>query len=394
VSSPRPALLVLADGSVFEGRAFGASGEHAGEVVFNTSMTGYQEIATDPSYAGQIVCMTYPHIGNYGVNAEDAEAAHPWIEGMAVRELSPVASNFRSTEPLERWYEQHGVVGIEGIDTRRLTRRIRVDGAVGGVLSTEDLDVESLKAKAAAVPSMAGQDLVSRVTCGESYAWSEAWPVRWFGDPETVASGDPEAPRETRYEPLNVVAMDFGIKRNILRSLVSFGLHPTVVPATTPADEILALEPDGVFLSNGPGDPAAVGYAVETVRALLGKVPVFGICLGHQILSLAAGAKTYKLKFGHRGANHPVREHATGRIEITSQNHGFVVDEASLEGTGFASTHTNLNDMTNAGVACDERRAFAVQFHPEAAPGPHDAQHLFHRFRRLIQGAPASATAR
>ena len=391
--APAPAALALADGTIYRGRAFGARTVQSGEVVFNTSLTGYQEIATDPSYAGQVVCMTYPHIGNYGVNREDEEAAHPWIEGMAVRELSPKASNFRSTEPLEDWYEQKGVVGIEGIDTRRLTRRIRVDGAVGGVLSTEDLAVESLKAKARDVPTMEGQDLVRRVTCEASYTWDEAWPRRWFGDPASVASGDPAATSEGDYEPLRVTALDFGIKRNILRSLVSFGLMPTVVPATTSADEILAMEPDGVFLSNGPGDPAAVGYAVDTVRALIGKVPLFGICLGHQVLSLAAGAKTYKLKFGHRGANHPVREHGTGRIEITSQNHGFVVDEASLADSGFAATHTNLNDMTNAGVACDERRAFGVQFHPEAAPGPHDAQHLFHRFRRLIQGAPASAAA-
>ena len=382
MSSKRPALLVLADGSVFRGRAFGASGERSGEVVFNTAMTGYQEVATDPSYAGQIVCMTYPHIGNYGVAPDDDEAAHPWIQGMLVRELSPVASNFRSAESLEAWYERTGVMGMEGLDTRRLTRRLRVDGAIGGVLSTEDLDEESLKAKAMAVPSMDGQDLVKTVTCEASYAWDTSLPEPWFQLPATAGA-----------RPLRVVAMDFGIKRNILRSLTAFGLQPTVVPANTSAEAILALEPDGVFLSNGPGDPAAVTYAVETIRALLGKVPIFGICLGHQLLSLAAGAKTYKLKFGHRGANHPVREHGSGRIEITSQNHGFVVDEKSLEGTGFEATHTNLNDMTNAGVASDDQRAFGVQFHPEAAPGPHDAQHLFGRFRRVIEGAAPSATS-
>jgi carbamoyl-phosphate synthase small subunit len=381
---PAPALLVLADGSVFRGRAFGARAERAGEVVFNTAMTGYQEIATDPSYAGQIVCMTYPHIGNQGVNDEDPEAAHPWIEGMCVRELSPVASNFRSQGELSDWYEVQGIPGIEGIDTRRLTRRLRAEGAVNGVLSSVDLDEGRLREKAAALPSMAGQDLVKTVTCAEPYTWSERWP-HWFTVPPAPPGDDDDM------APLEVVAMDFGAKRNILRSLVTFGLQPTVVPATTSAEEILALEPDGVFLSNGPGDPAAVTYAVETIRALLGRVPMFGICLGHQLMALAAGARTFKLKFGHRGANHPVQEHATGRVEITSQNHGFVVDAESLQGTGFTPTHTNLNDMTNAGMASDERRAFAVQFHPEAAPGPHDAQHLFRRFRRLIRGAPASA---
>jgi len=385
MSNARPALLVLADGSVFRGRAFGAVGERAGEVVFNTAMTGYQEIATDPSYAGQIVCMTYPHIGNYGVNDEDPEAGHPWIEGMIVRELSPVASNFRSEGSLADWYASTGIVGIEGIDTRRLTRRLRVDGAINGVLSSVDLDERSLLAKAKALPSMEGLDLARKVTCEAAYTWDTPWTGPWFPQPGAF-DGDDMA-------PFRIVAMDFGAKRNILRSLVTFGLHPTVVPATTTAEEILALEPDGVFLSNGPGDPAAVTYAIETVRAMLGKVPMFGICLGHQILALAAGAKTYKLKFGHRGANHPVREHSTGRIEITSQNHGFVVDAASLAGTGFEPTHTNLNDMTNAGIACDDLRAFAVQFHPEAAPGPHDAQHLFGRFRQLIRGALLSTGA-
>jgi carbamoyl-phosphate synthase small subunit len=382
-----PALLVLADGSSFRGRAFGAVGERSGEVVFNTAMSGYQEIATDPSYAGQIVCMTYPHIGNYGVNDEDGEAARPWIEGMIVRELSPVASNFRSTEALQTWYDRAGIVGIEGIDTRRLTRLIRIEGAINGVLSSEDLDVASLTERARAIPSMDGLDLASRVTCAQPYEWDEARAARWFGEPQAFG-GTPGAGSDGA--PLRVVAMDFGIKRNILRSLVSHGLVPSVVPASTSAEEILALEPDGVFLSNGPGDPAAVTYAIETIRDLLGKVPIFGICLGHQLLALAAGAKTYKLKFGHRGANHPIREEATGCIEITSQNHGFVVDEKSLAGTGFVATHTNLNDMTNAGIACAAQRAFGVQYHPEAAPGPHDAQHLFARFRALIQGAPAA----
>ncbi len=376
-----PALLVLADGSVFRGRAFGAAGERVGEVVFNTAMTGYQEVATDPSYAGQLVCMTYPHIGNYGVNPEDAEAARPWAEALIVRELSPRASNFRSEEDLAAWFERTGVVGIEGIDTRRLTRILRIRGASNGVLSTEDLDERSLEAKAKAAPSMAGQDLVQRVTCSEPYAWTEGWPARWTRDPR----GDDAATEP--WDPVyRIVALDFGVKRNILRSLVAHGFAPTVMPATASAEEILAQEPDGVFLSNGPGDPEPVTYAVDTIRKLMGKVPLFGICLGHQLLCLAGGARTYKLKFGHRGANHPVRDHATGAIEITSQNHGFAVDTASLADTPWGPTHTNLNDMTNAGIACGDLAAFSVQYHPEAAPGPHDAQHLFMRFRRLIAG--------
>jgi carbamoyl-phosphate synthase small subunit len=379
----RPALLVLADGTSFPGRAFGADGERAGEVVFNTAMTGYQEIATDPSYTGQIVCMTYPHIGNYGVNAEDLEAEKPWVSGMVVRELSPVASNFRSTEDLSDWFRRHGVVGIEGVDTRRLTRRLRTQGAVNGVVSSVDLDVASLAAKARRAPDMNGLDLVKDVTCPAAYAWHEGWPTEWTDDPRGLGASGPWTPT------YRVVAMDFGAKRNILRSLVSHGLEPTVVPATTSAAEILAMEPDGVFLSNGPGDPAAVTYAVATIRQLLGKVPIFGICLGHQLIALAAGARTYKLKFGHRGANQPVRDETTGKIEITSQNHGFAVDVASLEGSGFVPTHTHLNDMTNSGIASEALRAFAVQYHPEASPGPHDAHHLFGRFRDLIAGRRA-----
>ncbi|MDJ0975748.1 MAG: glutamine-hydrolyzing carbamoyl-phosphate synthase small subunit [Planctomycetota bacterium] len=381
MSNERPALLVLADGTTFHGRAFGADTERAGEVVFNTAMTGYQEIATDPSYAGQIVCMTYPHIGNYGVNDEDDEARRPWIEGMVVRDLSESASNFRSTQELDGWFKDHGLVGIEGIDTRKLTRRIRIDGAVNGVLSSVDLDPASLRAKAEALPSMQGQDLVKRVTCNESYEWREGWPAPWM---KRDGNGERAARR--------IVALDFGVKRNILRSLVAHGLEPTVVPADTPAEDILAQEPEGVFLSNGPGDPAAVTYAVDTIRGLLGKVPIFGICLGHQLLALAGGATTSKLKFGHRGANHPIRDHATGKIEITSQNHGFVVDEESLGGTAFQPTHTNLNDMTNAGIASEEHKAFGVQYHPEAAPGPHDAAHLFERFRGMIEGGSATVT--
>jgi carbamoyl-phosphate synthase small subunit len=378
MTTPRPALLVLADGLVFEGEGFGAATERTGEVVFNTAMSGYQEIATDPSYTGQIVCMTYPHIGNYGINDDDGEAARPWIEGMAVRELSPVTSNFRSRRSLAEWFEEHGLAGITGIDTRKLTRRLRTGGASNGVLSTKEMRVDVLLERARAIPSMAGLDLAKGVTCAQPYEWTEGWPERWFAPPRGGTPG----------KTYRVVAMDFGTKRNILRSLVSHGMLPTVVPATTSAEEILSHEPDGVFLSNGPGDPAACDYAVKTVRALLGKVPVFGICLGHQILALAAGGRTYKLKFGHRGANHPILDHTTGKIEITSQNHGFAVDEASLEGTGFLPTHTNLNDDTNAGIASPDLRAFAVQYHPEAAPGPHDAHHLFQRFRDLLDGIP------
>jgi carbamoyl-phosphate synthase small subunit len=374
----RPALLVLSDGLTFRGEGFGAAIEKTGEVVFNTAMSGYQEIATDPSYSGQIVCLTYPHIGNYGINEEDGEAGKPWVEGFAVRELSPVASNFRSRRSLSDWFEEYGVPGITGLDTRKLTRRLRMGGSTNGVLSTVETDAKLLLERARAIPSMDGLDLAKGVTCERPYEWTEAWPGRWFTQPRGGAPG----------KDYRIVAMDFGIKRNILRSLVSHGLQPTVVPATATAAEILAYEPDGVFLSNGPGDPAACDYAVKTVRALLGKVPIFGICLGHQILALAAGAKTGKLKFGHRGANHPILDQTTGKIEITSQNHGFYVQEDSLQGTGFVPTHTNLNDDTNAGIASPDLRAFAVQYHPEAAPGPHDAHHLFQRFRDLLAGVP------
>ena len=371
----RPALLALADGSIYRGTAFGAVGERAGEVVFNTSMSGYQEIATDPSYAGQIVCMTSPLIGNYGVNTEDAEASRPWIEGLVVRELSPTVSNFRATGNLSDYLAAAGIVGIEGIDTRRLVRRLRVDGACNGVLSSTDLDPASVTAKAKAVPDMNGLDLVKVVSTRAASKWTEGYAP-------TFPSGPTRPPTDRRY---SVVAMDFGMKRNILRSLVACGFDPTVVPASESAKAILERKPDGVFLSNGPGDPAAVTYAIATIKALLGKVPVFGICLGHQLMALAAGAKTYKLKFGHRGGNQPVRDMATGKIEITSQNHGFAVDPKSLEHSGFRETHVNWNDKTNEGIASESLAAFAVQYHPEAAPGPHDALLHFGRFRSLIE---------
>jgi carbamoyl-phosphate synthase small subunit len=371
----KPAILALSDGTVFRGTAFGATGERAGEVVFNTSMCGYQEIATDPSYAGQIVCLTYPHIGNYGVNLEDPEAAHPWIEGLVVRELSPTVSNFRSSGSLDDYLRDAGIVGIEGIDTRRLVRRLRVDGSCNGILSSTDVDAEKAVLRAKAVPDMNGLDLVKGVSTKASSRWTAGYEPQFAPDLSIGAS-------DRRFQ---VVAMDFGMKRNILRSLVSIGLEPTVVPASESAAAILERKPDGVFLSNGPGDPAAVGYAISTIKTLLGKVPVFGICLGHQLMGLAAGAKTWKLKFGHRGGNQPVRDMQTGKVEITSQNHGFAVDVASLERTGFTETHVNWNDKTNEGIAAPSLGAFAVQYHPEAAPGPHDALHHFRRFRRLIE---------
>ena len=370
-----PALLALADGSLFRGTAFGYIGERTGEVVFNTSMTGYQEIATDPSYTGQIVCLTYPKIGNYGVNKEDPEAAKPWIEGLIVRELSPVVSNFRASEDLDAYLKAAGIVAIEGIDTRRLVRRLRVDGCINGILSSTESDAAKLVARAKAAPDMNGLDLVKVVGCKSSSPWTEGYAPTFAPGP-TVAAGAKRHP---------IVAIDYGMKRNILRSLVASGFDPHVVPATESAAAILARKPAGVFLSNGPGDPAAVTYAIATIKELLGKVPVFGICLGHQMLALAAGAKTYKLKFGHRGGNQPVIDLDTGKVEITSQNHGFAVDVKSLEKTGFRATHTNLNDDTNEGIASEAERAFAVQYHPEAAPGPHDALHLFGRFRRLVE---------
>ncbi len=367
-----PAWLALENGLVVEGRSIGAEGEASGDLVFNTAMTGYQEILTDPSYAGQGVVLTYPLIGNYGIADEDMESGRAWSEALVIKELSSISSNHRATETLDAWLKRRGVVAMQGVDTRRLTKAIRQEGSLRFVISTTDSDHDSLVAKARATTPTDGCDLASKVTCAESYTWDAQY------DPSFPAVTD-----QWQGERLKCVAYDFGAKRNILRSLVHTGFDVTVVPAQTPAAEVLAMNPDGVFLSNGPGDPSACTYAVEAAKELVGKVPIFGICLGHQILSLAMGAKTKKMPFGHHGANHPVREDSTGRIEITSQNHSYVVDESSLPAE-MEATHWNLNDMSVAGMKHREHPVFSVQYHPEAAPGPGDSAHLFTRFREMI----------
>ncbi|HZP44860.1 MAG TPA: glutamine-hydrolyzing carbamoyl-phosphate synthase small subunit [Candidatus Binataceae bacterium] len=373
---PREAILALADGRIFRGRAFGAIGEGLGEVVFNTAMSGYQEVLTDPSYKGQIVAMTYPEIGNVGVNPDDEEAARVYVEGFVVREYIDRPSNWRANLTLSEYLERAQIVGIEGIDTRALVRHIRQRGAQQAIISSVSLDPEELVAKAKAAPGLVGRDLVKEVTCREPYDWEIAdWSL-------THGYRQPRA-EELRDAPL-VAALDYGIKRNILRLLVATGFRVRVLPAFTPAEEILALNPDGIFLSNGPADPAAVPYAYETVRALLGRKPIFGICLGHQMLGLALGGQTYKLAFGHHGANHPVMDLRTQRVEITSQNHGFAVDADSLAGKAEL-THLNLNDRTVEGLRGLGVPFFSVQYHPEASPGPHDASYLFRRFRQLVE---------
>jgi carbamoyl-phosphate synthase small subunit len=373
----REAILALADGHVFRGRAFGAIGETGGEVVFNTAMTGYQEVLTDPSYKGQIVCMTYPEIGNVGINPEDEESTRVFVEGFVVREYIERPSNWRSERSLGEYLERAGIVGIDGIDTRALVRHIRTAGAQEAVISSVERDAEVLVAKAKARPGLVGRDLVREVTCAAPYDWDiGAWEL---GHGYRRAA-------ELRNAPL-VVALDYGIKRNILRRLVATGFRVRVLPAFATAAEILEASPDGIFLSNGPADPAAVPYAYEAVRGVLGKKPIFGICLGHQIIGLALGGKTYKLGFGHHGANHPVMDLRTRRVEITSQNHGFAVDAESVTGNAELS-HLNLNDQTVEGLRGIDAPFFSVQYHPEASPGPHDSAYLFGRFRRLIEAFP------
>ena len=357
----KTAILMLEDGRTFRGRSFGAEGETSGEMVFNTSMTGYQEILTDPSYAGQIVCMTYPLIGNYGVNNEDTESRRPWVEGFVVREASRISSNWRSEETLDSYLKRHQIVGIERIDTRALVRHIRDKGAMRAIISTVDLDEASLLEKVNRAPEMTNRELASSVTVENNY----------------------EYPAEN--EEFHVVAYDFGVKTNSLREFSKDGCRLTVVPAETPAQEILALKPDGIFLSNGPGDPASMKKVVDEIKKLTeSNVPMFGICLGHQILGQVFGGKTYKLKFGHRGGNQPIKNLETGKIEITAHNHGFAVDAESLP-ADVEVTHINLNDETVAGLKHKELPVFSVQYHPESAPGPHDSEYLFKQFVELMQ---------
>jgi carbamoyl-phosphate synthase small subunit len=374
----RPAKLALANGQVFSGQAFGADGEVDGEVVFNTSMTGYQEILTDPSYNGQIVTMTYPLIGNYGISPEDVESRGLFLRGFVIRELCDIPSNFRSRESLDSFLRRNNVIGIQGLDTRALVRQIRTQGAMKGVLSTIDLDDESLRRKVAAAPGLVGRDLVQEVMPGAASGWET--PLTELGRPSDFQSGL-EHPTG-----LHVVAIDYGMKWNIARYLRDLGCRVTVVPGTTTAAEILALDPDGVFLSNGPGDPEPLTYAINTIRDLIGRKPIFGICLGLQLLGLAFGGKTYKLRFGHRGANQPVLNKRTGRVEITSQNHGFAVDISSLP-DDIEVTHINLNDQTVEGIRHKTLPVFGVQYHPEAAAGPHDSHYLFHEFLQLMQAS-------
>ena len=376
------AKLALEDGTVYEGVSLGSTGTTTGEVVFNTSMTGYQEILTDPSYRGQMVTMTYPEIGNYGVNEEDIESYQPHLAGFIIRNLSSVASNFRSTTSLEDYLKKNNIVGIKGIDTRALVKRIRSIGALKGVISTEELDDAKLIQMAKDSEGLVGRDLVKEVVPQSSSDWKKPLSDWWDLRRDADSQGEGDQP--------HVVALDFGMKYNIARHLSDQGFRVTILPGTATADEVMALNPDGIFLSNGPGDPEPLTYAIETIAALLGKAPIFGICLGHQLLALACGAKTFKMKFGHRGANQPVQETATGKIEITTQNHGFAVDPDSVPDC-LEISHFNLNDKTVAGVRHKEVAAFGVQYHPEAAAGPHDSQYLFKRFRQMVDDQKVSA---
>lgn len=370
----KPALLVLADGTAYQGYACGATGTTFGEVVFNTGMTGYQEVMTDPSYCGQIVTFTYPELGNTGITPEDEESHQPHIKGLVARNICYRPSNWRSTQSLPEYLKQHNIIAIYGIDTRDLTRRLRISGAMNGAISTDILEPEELLIQLRTVPSMAGLNLVKEVTTKEVYEWHESTPPQWEFSPKASLADK---------EKYTVVAIDFGIKRNILRRLASYGCKVIVVPANTPPEEILKYNPDGIFLSNGPGDPSAVAEGITTTKALLeAKKPIFGICMGHQILGLSLGAETFKLKFGHRGLNHPAG--LTQKVEITSQNHGFAVTEESLS-ADVEITHFNLNDRTVAGLRHKTLPFFSVQYHPEASPGPHDADYLFEQFVKLMR---------
>lgn len=376
------AWLALEDGSIFKGESFGATGEKTGEVVFNTSMMGYQEILTDPSYKGQIVTMTYPLIGNYGVNHEDLESICPHVEGFIVREYQNRPSNWRSTDALSGFLNEHGVIGISGVDTRALTRRLRVDGVMRGLITTENLDPVRVSEAAQNAPGLVGVDMVEKVTTKQPYRWEQGRRI-----PVELSMASPEDVWDTFEDktPWRVVVMDYGAKHNILRSLAHRGCRVLVLPADTSADIILKLDPDGIMLSNGPGDPDAVQYAVEELRNLIGRKPIFGICLGHQLLGLALGGERFKLKFGHRGANQPVQDLGTGKVDITSQNHGFAIDADSLDTSEIELTHINLNDRTLEGLAHRKYPVFSVQYHPEASPGPHDADHLFDRFMESLK---------